>query len=72
MNNVSTTPISNRESEVLKLIANELTTKEIANKLYISYETACSHRKNLINKLQVKNTAGLIRRAFEQRLLVVA
>jgi len=71
MNNSTILSISSRESQVLKLIADELTTKEIASQLYISYDTACTHRKNLIAKLQVKNTAGLIRRAFEQRLLVI-
>ena len=39
--------------------------KEIADQLYISVETVKSHRKNLRCKLSVKNTAGLIRRAFE-------
>lgn len=61
--------ISNREQEVLRLIAFENTSKEIAVQLYISYHTADSHRKNLMEKLEVKNTAGLIRRAFELGLL---
>jgi len=60
-----------REREVLHLIADELTTKEIAQQLYISYETVQTHRKNLLIKLDARNTAGLMRRAFERRLLVV-
>jgi len=57
--------ISKRETEVLKLIADEYTTKEIASELYISFQTVMSHRKNLLEKMKVKNTAGLIRKAFE-------
>lgn len=57
--------ISIREKEILDLIAEEYTMKEIADQLYISVETVKSHRKNLRCKLSVKNTAGLIRRAFE-------
>jgi len=61
--------ISNREREVLTLIAYENTAKEIAHKLFISTHTATSHRKNLMEKLDVRNTAGLIRRGFELGLL---
>ena len=61
--------ISPREREVLHLIAYENTAKEIAQKLYISNHTAISHRKNLMQKLSVKNTAGLVRRGFELGLL---
>jgi len=57
--------ISAREREVLQLIAYENTSHEIASKLYISSHTANSHRKNLMEKLDVKNTAGLVRRGFE-------
>jgi len=63
--------ISNRELQILLLIADELTMIEIANNLYISLETVKSHRKNLYEKLSVRNTAGLIRRAFELRILSV-
>lgn len=57
--------ISTREKEVLQLIANGFTSKEIADKLFISNHTAISHRKNLIEKFQVKNTAHLIKKATE-------
>lgn len=53
--------ITNREKEVLHLIAFEHTSKEIAAALFISQHTAEAHRKNLLEKLQVKNTAGLVR-----------
>lgn len=61
--------ISIREKQILDLIAREYTIKEIAPLLYISTETVKSHRKNLLLKLNVKNTAGMIRRAFELQLL---
>jgi len=61
--------ISKREQEVLSLISHEYSTKEIADILFISYETAHSHRKNLLRKLGARNSAGLIRKAFEQRML---
>ncbi|MFN8397793.1 MAG: response regulator transcription factor [Bacteroidia bacterium] len=49
-----------RETEVLKLLAAEFTTTEIAEKLFISHHTVESHRKNLLSKLGKKNTAGLV------------
>lgn len=57
--------ISVREYEVLRLIAYENTINEIADKLYISPHTVISHRKNIMSKLDVRNTAGMVRRAFE-------
>lgn len=62
--------ISNREFEILQLIAFENTINEIATKLFISPHTVITHRKNLMEKLEVKNTAGMIRRAFEEGLFV--
>lgn len=60
---VTTKPISPREEEVLKLIADGYSSKQIADKLFISNHTAISHRKHLIEKFQVKNTAQLIKKA---------
>jgi len=53
--------LTRREKEVLQLIIEEHTTKEIANMLYISNSTAETHRLNIIRKLGVRNTAGLVR-----------
>ena len=61
--------LTRREKEVLKCISNELTTHEIAEKLFISIRTVESHRKNLLQKLNVRNTAGLIKEAFVKGLL---
>ncbi len=49
-----------REIEVLGLIMQGLTTQEIAEKLFISYETVRSHRKNILEKSGAKNTAALV------------
>ncbi len=62
--------ITRREKEVLQLIAKEHTTEEIAKLLFVAAKTVEAHRSNLIQKLGVRNTAGLIRVAFEKGLLV--
>jgi len=51
--------LSKREKEILQLIVKGHTDKEIGRRLNISYYTADTHRKNIINKLKVKNTACL-------------
>lgn len=62
-------PLTKRETEILKLIAEENTNQDIAEKLFISPRTVDTHRRNLLQKLNVKNTAGLVRYAFEHNLL---
>ena len=61
--------LTDREKEVLKLIADEYTTQEIADELFLSKHTIESYRKNLISKLQVKNLAGLTKHAIKIGLL---
>ena len=58
--------LSSREHEVLQLLAQEKTTSEIAKILLISFGTVESHRKNIREKLQAKNMAGVIVRAIQQ------
>ena len=53
--------LSPREVDVLKLLANEKSTKQIADELFISFHTVESHRANLFRKLEVKNLAGLVK-----------
>ncbi|HVI45161.1 MAG TPA: response regulator transcription factor [Chitinophaga sp.] len=62
--------ITKREKEVLWLIANGHTNHEIAEKLFISTDTVDSHRRNLLGKLNARNTAMLIKRAIDNKLLV--
>jgi len=61
--------LSRREKEVLDLIAEGYTNPQIAEKLFVSPFTVDSHRKNLIAKLNVKNTAMLIRFAVENKMI---
>jgi DNA-binding NarL/FixJ family response regulator len=61
--------LSRREKEVLRLITQEFTTSEIGEKLFISQSTVETHRKNLLLKLNVRNTAGLVRFAIEKGLV---
>ena len=67
--NAEEVSLTNREKEVLKLIAEENTTQEIADTLFLSKHTIESYRKNLISKLQVKNLAGLTKHAIKMGLL---
>ena len=61
--------LSRREKEVLALILDELTTKEIAGKLFISVGTVETHRRNMLAKVGARNTAGLVRIALEYGLM---
>ncbi len=61
--------LTRREKEVLALIVKEHTTEEIAEKLFITSKTVEAHRSNLIQKLGVKNVAGLVRVALEKGLI---
>jgi len=61
--------LTRREKEVLKLILEELTTKEIAKKLCVSVATVETHRLHLLSKLDVRNTAGLVKVAINKGLV---
>jgi len=61
--------LTKREKEILHLISEGLTNNQIAEKLYISPLTVDSHRKNLLTKLNVNNTASLIRLAVQNALI---
>lgn len=58
-----------REKEVLQLIVEEYTSGEIAKKLFLSEGTIETHRLNILKKLGVRNTAGIVREAFLRHLL---
>jgi DNA-binding NarL/FixJ family response regulator len=61
--------LTKREMEILRLISQALSNKEIAQELYISDQTVSVHRKNIMRKLGVSNTAGLMKAAFEHALV---
>ena len=60
-----------RELEILKLIAEEYSNKEIAKELGIKIGTVEAHRKSLFYKMKAKNMAGLIHRAYQKGILKV-
>jgi DNA-binding NarL/FixJ family response regulator len=61
--------LSKREIEILKLICKEFSNAEIAEKLFLSISTVETHRKNLISKLGVNNTVGLVKFAVKNNLI---
>lgn len=61
-------PLTPRELDVLKLIVDEFTNQEIADKLFISVRTVDAHRRNLLEKTGSRNTAGLVKFALENDL----
>jgi DNA-binding CsgD family transcriptional regulator len=61
--------LSQREHQVLFLIANEMNSHEIAKELFLSHHTIISHRRRIFEKLQVKNIAGMVRKGFEYGIL---
>ncbi len=63
--------ITQREREVLQLICEQMTTSEIADKLFISPRTVDGHRNNLLSKLDCRNTAGLVVYALQNGLVEI-
>ncbi len=67
---INTAPLlTSREKEVLLLISEGFTNPQIAEKLFVSPYTVDSHRKNLLTKFEVNNTAGLIKQAAKYGLV---
>ena len=62
-------PLSERERQVLQLVAEGKTTKEIASMLGVSVNTAETHRTNLMEKLDIHDTAGLVRYAMRNGVI---
>ena len=61
--------ITEREKEVLKLLCDELNSREISERLFISERTVETHRKNLMRKTSATNTVGLIKYAYTNKLI---
>ncbi len=60
--------LTKRETEILGLIASEKSSKMIAEELYISEDTVLTHRKNIMQKLKIHSTAGLVSFALKNNL----
>ena len=65
----SASSLTARQTEVLLLIADGKTTKEIAKELGISFKTAAAHRANLMQRLDIHDTASLVRHAIRIGIL---
>lgn len=63
-----TIKLSEREIEVLYLIAHGFKNKQISKMIFISEHTVDTYRKKLLMKLRAKNSAGMVRRAYEERI----
>lgn len=61
--------LSTRELEILDYLSHGYSSTEIASALYLSYDTIKSYRKTLLKKFKARNTAQLVRKAFERKYL---
>jgi DNA-binding NarL/FixJ family response regulator len=61
--------LTEREKEIVQLLAQEFTNDKIASQLHISYRTVETHRKNIMQKTGAHNLAGLLRYAFAEKLI---
>ncbi|HRN42449.1 MAG TPA: response regulator transcription factor [Vicingus sp.] len=61
--------LSEREIEIIRMISDGLTNKEIADALCLSTHTVNTHRKNIMTKLGLKNTAGIVIYAFKENII---
>ena len=61
--------VTRREKEVLELIAEGYTNPEIAERLFVSVNTIDTHRRNLLEKFNVRNTASLVRMATQLQII---
>jgi DNA-binding NarL/FixJ family response regulator len=62
-------PLTNRELEIIKLITEELSNREIADKLFISVRTVETHRKNIMQKLHTKSVIALVHYAAQNGII---
>ena len=63
------TKLSEREKEIVRLVAEGLSSKLIADQLFLSFHTVNTHRKNIICKTHSKNTSGLVQYAISNRII---
>lgn len=63
--------LTNREKEVMQLICKQMSTQEIADKLFLSPRTVEGHRNNLLLKTESKNVAGLVVYAIQNKIIIL-
>lgn len=63
--------LTKREQQILELIANELTSEQIAQNLHISIPTVESHRRNMFRKLGVQSVVGLVKEALKNNWIKI-
>jgi len=68
LNPLEVSKITPREKEIIQYIVKGFTNQEIATNLFLSSKTVETHRKNILSKLNLKNTASLVRYAMENKL----
>jgi len=68
-NNCSGFSLSQRELEIIKLISEGLTNRQIADNLFLSTHTVNTHRKNIMSKLGINNTAGIVIYAVKENII---
>ena len=68
--NESTDLLTDREREVLQLIAEGNTSREISGILNVSVSTVDTHRKKIMDKLSIHNTAGLVKYAIKHKIII--
>lgn len=66
-----TSHLTDRELEVIRLIEQEYSNKQIAEKLFISERTVETHRKNIFRKTKTNSVIGLIKYAYEHKLVII-
>ena len=63
--------LTRREIEILELICQELTMKQIGDQLFLSEQTVHTHRKNLMKKVNVSNAVGLVKYAIKENIISI-
>ncbi len=67
--NQEETKLTDREIEIIRMIEQDLSTKEIANQLFISERTVETHRKNILSKTNTHSVVGLLKYAYERKII---